>query len=397
MNFIKITYLIIILFAISCSSMKELELYEFVEKRTKSFEYKDIFIDSDLSGVWGVKQNSCKSISFDTLNNFIGNDHLHIQWNEKQECKYLGFGFKWANFNSKNLLPIINESAIQFMIRIDSGSLNKVPMFFSLVDYSDRQCFGKFNILGIEGQIIDQTWRKVIIPLSTFKYEKKGVNMSNIKELRIELQRSGNVHIDDVKIVSHVHNYKVSKTNFSKSFNSFPISIGNEMKYWWGVNPTISSNFKFLTNQSINVSSELGFSLSINYDKETNDNQWNNFGFPLNKWEYADLSKIYSTSAIQFEIKGDKVPKIQIMLTSYSGKVKRINKSIDKRNIIEKYDDVFTVIVPAKSFANYDKIDWAKIKGIRFKLLESSNVEFRDIKIVEFRGNPEEPNKWKGI
>ena len=73
MNFIKITYLIIILFAISCSSMKEVELYEFVEKRTKSFEYKDIFIDSDLSGVWGVKQNTCKSISFDTLNNFIGN------------------------------------------------------------------------------------------------------------------------------------------------------------------------------------------------------------------------------------------------------------------------------------------------------------------------------------
>ena len=52
--------------------------------------------------------------------------------------------------------------------------------------------------------------------------------MSNIKELRIELQRSGNVHIDDIKIVSHVHNYKVSKTDFSKTYNSFPLSIGNE-------------------------------------------------------------------------------------------------------------------------------------------------------------------------
>ena len=35
-----------------------------------------------------------------------------------------------ANSKSKNLLPIVNESAIQFMIRIDSGTLNKVPMFF---------------------------------------------------------------------------------------------------------------------------------------------------------------------------------------------------------------------------------------------------------------------------
>ena len=389
MNFIKITYLIIILFAISCSSMKEVELYEFVEKRNNSFEYNDIFIDSELSGVWGVKQNSCKSISFDTLNNFIGKDHLHIKWNEKQECKYLGFGFKWANFKSKNLLPIVNESAIQFMIRIDSGTLNKVPMFFSLVDYSERQCFGKVNILGIEGQIIDQTWRKVIIPLSTFKYEKKGVNMSNIKELRIELQRSGNVHIDDIKIVSHVHNYKVSKKDFSKTYNSFPFSIGNEKKYWWGINPTFSNNFSFVTNSPL--------SLSINYDKESNDNKWNNFGFPLNRWEYADLSKIYSTSAIQFEIRGSEVPKIQIMLTSYSGDIKKIKKSIDDKNIIQVYDDLFTIIVPVKSFTDYNEIDWTKIKGIRFKLLESTNVEFRNVKIVEFRGNPKQPNKWKGI
>ena len=65
--------------------MKEVELYEFVDKRINSFEYNDIFIDSEISGVWGVKQNSCKSISFDTLNNFIGKDHLHIKWNEEQE------------------------------------------------------------------------------------------------------------------------------------------------------------------------------------------------------------------------------------------------------------------------------------------------------------------------
>ena len=389
MNFLKIPYLITILFAISCSSMKEVELYEFVDKRINSFEYNDIFIDSELSGVWGVKQNSCKSISFDTLNNFIGKDHLHIEWNEKQECKYLGFGFKWANFKSKNLLPIVNKSAIQFMVRIDSGTLNKVPMFFSLVDYSERQCFGKFNILGIEGQIIDQSWRKVIVPLSTFKYEKKGVNMSNIKELRIELQRSGNVHIDDIKIVSHVHNYKVSKTDFSKTYNSFPFSIGNEKKYWWGINPTFSNNFSFITNSPL--------SLSINYDKESHDNKWNNFGFPLNRWEYADLSKIYSTSAIQFEIRGSEVPKIQIMLTSYSGDIKKIKKSIDDKNIIQIYDDLFTIIVPIKCFTDYNKIDWTKIKGIRFKLLESTNVEFRNVKIVEFRGNPKQPNKWKGI
>ena len=69
---------------------------------------------------------------------------------------------------------------------------------------------------------------------------------------------------------------------------------------------------------------------------------------------------------------------------------------MDDKNIIQMYDDLFTIIVPIKSFTDYNKIDWTKIKGIRFKLLESTNVEFRNVKI-EFRGNPKQPNKWKGI
>ena len=59
----------------------------------ESFQYKNIFSDSQSTGVWG-KSNSCKEISFDTLNNYIGSDHLHVAWNKKEECKWLGFGFK---------------------------------------------------------------------------------------------------------------------------------------------------------------------------------------------------------------------------------------------------------------------------------------------------------------
>ena len=89
-----------------------------------------------------------------------------MAWNKKEECKWLGFGFKWGNFQSKNLKPLINSSAIQFRIRCDSGEFYKVPMFFALVDYAEKQCFSKINLLNISGGIIDQEWRKVLIPLS---------------------------------------------------------------------------------------------------------------------------------------------------------------------------------------------------------------------------------------
>ena len=74
-------------------------------------------------------------------------------------------------------------------------------MFFALVDYAEKQCFSKINLLNISDGKIDQEWSKVIIPLSTFKFQKKGVNISNIKELRIQLQNKGDFHLDDIKIV----------------------------------------------------------------------------------------------------------------------------------------------------------------------------------------------------
>ena len=410
---VRLIYFLVV-FLVSCNSLKTVYLYdEIIEEKDplEAFEYKDIFTDSKTSGVWGVKQDDCKTIALDTINNFIGSDHLHLKWEDKQDCKYLGFGFSWGNYKSKNLVSIIDQAAIEFALRVDSGSINKVPLFFSLVDYSGRNCFSSINILGIEGQIIDQKWRKVIIPLSTFKYQKKGVNISNIKELRIQLQREGDVHIDGLKIVPHSHDYRVVKSDFSTSFTNFPLLLGNEKKYWWGVNELYSDNLKFTTNSSLlkqsdqlindslNVLPEfqVSLSLAVNYDKNANGNQWNNFGFPLSKWEYADLSAIYTTSAIHFKIKGSTVPKMQINLGSYNGKLKRINKIIESSNIVKLGDDLYSIYVPVKSFKNYNLLDWTKMKDVRFKFLESTNIELGDFKIVEFRGNPNFPNKWKGI
>ena len=414
MNFIRISYISLLFILISCDSFKTVNLYESVIDQPdpyESFSYKDIFIDSYKSKVWGVKSNNCKQILFDSINNFNGKDHLHLIWNQNKECKYMGFGFAWANFKGKNLSPIINNSAIQLMIRVDSGSFSKIPMFFSLVDYNEKQCYSRMNILGIEGGVIDQKWRKVIVPLSTFKYQKKGVNISNIKELRIQLERKGNVHIDDLKVVSHHHPFKTQKSNFNKTFENFPVALGNVKKYWWGVNENYSDNFKFITstsfisdesqekNDSLIILPEFEVSLSIdvNYDKNLEDNKWNNFGFPFNKWEYADLSNIYSTSAIHFKIKSSMVPKIQLVIVAYSGKIRRLTKNIQSENIVKSSENQYLISIPIKSFKNYDQMNWESLKELRFKVLESSKFEIGDFKIVEFRGNPKKPNKWRGI
>ena len=401
----KIFPILFLLF--SCKSMSNVQLYDEVGLLVdpyESFQYKNIFSDSQSTGVWG-KSNSCKEISFDTLNNYIGSDHLHVAWNKKEECKWLGFGFKWGNFQSKNLKPLINSSAIQFRIRCDSGEFYKVPMFFALVDYAEKQCFSKINLLNISGGIIDQEWRKVLIPLSTFKFQKKGVNISNIKELRIQLQNKVDFHLDDIKIVRHQHNYQYAEEIFSHKFSNQPISLGTEKKYWWGVDENYSSNFKFnlsTSNDEIvklindnNTLPELDVSLSllVNYNLTSSDYKWNSFGFPFNKWEMANLSDIYSTSALNFYVRGN-VPKIQITLISYSGKKRRISKMINENNIRNIDEDFQMITIPFKSFKDFEYVNWSSMKELRFKILETSKFEMGDFKIVEFRGNPNKPSKW---
>ena len=144
-------------------------------------------------------------------------------------------------------------------------------MFFILVDYGGKQCRANINFLELEDGKIDNNWRKIRIPLQSFNYKKRGVNMSNIKELRLEFQRSGDIHIDNIIIVSHEHNYTKTKDKFIKVFNSHPIQLGVGKEYWWGINTKYSSSIQFgnsFKNESV----------VINTDR-TKDKPWDTFGF----------------------------------------------------------------------------------------------------------------------
>ena len=44
-----------------------------------------------------------------------------------------------------------------------------------------------------------------------------------------------------------------------------------------------------------------------------------------------------------------------------------------------------------------DEFRWDELKEIRFKIIDVTQFEIGDFQIIEFRGNPKKPNKWKGI
>jgi len=387
---IQIALVIFIFCTLSCGSMREVSIYE-PSKSISAFEqfpYKTLFTNSEENGLWGVNNNNCKQVSFETTNNYIGKDHLHIKWNSSS-CNYIGLGLKWGNYKGKNLVPIIESAAIELRVRIDSGALSNVPMFFILVDYGGNQCRAKINYLDLEEGKIDTEWRRVRIPFQAFNYEKRGVNMSNIKELRLEFQRKGDLHIDNIVIVPHEHNYKKTKDTFTKVFNSQPIQLGVGKEYWWGINTKYSSSLQFgsyFDNESVVV--------DLDKSKEV---PWNIFGFSPYQWMRVDLSSIYSTSALKFKLKATELPKLQAILFAYTGKKRRLQKILNESHFIDRGNGMYEAYLPLKSLMEHSEFRWDAIKEIRFKILEGTQFEIGDFQLIEFRGNPKKPTEWKGI
>ena len=375
---------------LSCGKMRNVNLYE-PSKSISAFEqfpYKKLFTGSIEKGIWGLKNNSCKQVSFKTNNNYIGKDHLHINWNASK-CNYVAMGFKWSNYKVKNLKPIIESSAIELRVRIDSGEISNVPMFFVLVDYGGKQCRANINYLNLEGGKIDTVWRKILIPLQSFNYEKRGVNMSNIKELRLEFQRKGDLHIDNIVIVQHIHDFQKTQETSVKVFDTWPIKLGIGKEHWWGINTKYSSNLQF--GESFKNESVL-----VDIKKSTKDD-WNTFGFSPYGWKRVNISSIFSTSAIKFKIKADKIPKIQAFMFSYKGEKRMIQKILNNSNFINKGNGIYEAYLPLKSLIDFQKFRWDELKEIRFKILEEAHFEIGEFQLIEFRGNPKKPTQWKGI
>ena len=391
MKMVKQIALVVFIFSIiSCGSMRDVSVYE-PSKSISPFEqfpYKILFKDSKENGLWGVKTNACKQVTYQTNNSYVGQDHLHVKWNAS-ECRYVAVGLKWGNYKVKNLKPILESTAIELQVRSDSEILSSVPMFFILVDYGGKQCRANINYLDLEGGKIDSQWRRIRIPFQAFNYDKRGVNMSNIKELRLEFQRKGDLHIDNIVIVPHKHNYKKKTDSFTKVFNSHPIQLGSGKEYWWGINKKYSSSLQFgdsFENESV----------VVNFS-ESKDLKWNTFGFSPDQWMHVDISSIYRTSAIKFKIKANELPKLQVFIFAYTGKKRRLQKVLNDSNFINRGDGNYDAYLPLKSLAEHEKFRWESLKEIRFKVLSGNQFEVGDFQLIEFRGNPKKPTQWKGI
>ena len=76
------------------------------------------------------------------------------------------------------------------------------------------------------------------------------------------------------------------------------------------------------------------------------------------------------------------------MIVSYKGDKRRVQSLITESNYREVEKGVYEVLIPIKSFDDYQLLDWKSLKEIRVTVKESSQFEIGEFQILEFRGNP---------
>lgn len=393
---LRLSLLVLSVLVASCGHLQDVALYDEVpaeEDPWSGFVYSEIFTDSEDTQVFGLKEVPCRSFKAVKEGSYSGKDHLHLRWDKSEGCNYVGMGFKWRDFGGKDLSGVYLEGAIELMVRVDEGFLTKVPMFFSFQDYGGKRCVSKMSILDMEGGGIGQDWTRVRIPLQAFRPERNGVNMANIKELRIEFQGQGDVHVDDIRIVPHEHHYGLSPDTSTHHVAALPMPVGCGGEFWWGINEAASHQFLLASSGAAPgaVSETVLADVKLSGEKP-----WDTFGFGVHEWLGVDLSAHYRTAALEFQVWGEAVPKMRLMLLAYSGEKRRIQKVIQPANCTLVGDGEWKVRVPIKSIPGYEAFGWHALKEARFKVLQEAQFKAGAFEVTEFRGNPEKPFKWKG-
>lgn len=166
--------------------------------------FKAVYIfnnDFDKS-VWVSPEVQCVQLATEKVNVFSGSAGLKVTWDKiAGNCKWIGIGFGWNNWMSKDISDLKDNSAVQMKVKSAKGSFKNLPVAFAFEDYSGIQCYYGFNYSLAAGEFTDSTWTTVLIPLSKFPFEARDFDLERVKQFIIQLEGDGNIYLDEIKFI----------------------------------------------------------------------------------------------------------------------------------------------------------------------------------------------------
>jgi len=191
----------------------------------RGFAQLDIFSGST-SDFWKSEGSEC-------INSSLTKDNtpsLLLEWNKDQDgCDWVGMGFGWDSWQSKDIGYVVDTLALTLTVRSTGEAFTNIPWAFCFEDYSGGQAWLGYNKKFLKSKVIDRNWTDVEIPLSLFPFEENEVNLTNIKQMMVQVFSEGSIEIKSIKLTPF--NGALEKTYNAQASNETKVDgILNEWK-----------------------------------------------------------------------------------------------------------------------------------------------------------------------
>lgn len=364
-----------------CSiSMQELTLNDVgivEDPNFDGFEYfrsRQVFSNS-LNDTWGMEKNACKN--FQAIN--VGGENgtaLQLQWN-KTTCDWVGFGIGWDGYSPKDLSSIADDGAFFFDVKAIKDRANIPVMIFLLEDYGGIFSAGVVGSHSLERYPIDSQWQTFQLELNRFDIEESGIDLTNIKQLVVEVQGFGDIVIDNIRMgPKEIRKREKGKEVFPASVVPMAAATIFESTFQnaWGLGKYESRSFT--------IENEL--------DNEVLHLQWANcsdcqtyeMGMSWAKWRAVDATGFEGFLEMDVRNNTGNTPSVPLHLNlqsyDYSNETVQLTKEWVEG---ERYDNQWRKVkIPLSAFTK--SMDESKIKQLQFQMKGEGDLSIDNIRIT---------------
>jgi len=161
----------------------------------------DILHDKESAVAWYSPETHCIEFKATTEDKYSGPNAIHAKWDkQKGGCDWIGMGVGWNGWASKNLSGIMDKAAVQFKVLSKGDKIKALPLAIAFEDYGESEAW-----VGVFSKYIsyknNENWATVQIPIADFDWMQFEADPSNVKQLKLQFEASGDYIFDEFKVV----------------------------------------------------------------------------------------------------------------------------------------------------------------------------------------------------
>lgn len=164
--------------------------------------FSDAFINNH---GWGMMDYNCRKVEITTENAFQGTKSISAKWNDTGNCDVMSIAASWNKWHPVDFTRGKYEDfAFEFYIFNKGDLTSELDLYFGLQDYNRNVVRTVISTEYTNKDAFGATWTRVLIPIQELK--GNAIDFSDIKQLVFQMEKSGDLLIDEIRMVRRLEN-----------------------------------------------------------------------------------------------------------------------------------------------------------------------------------------------